>query len=212
MERTPTEHEKLLHDIDRMLSEAPDEATRAEIERLRERLNSPELRALARERERVAPRRARELVLEFHDPLLPMALTAGGCVVATAICLFAIVNGFDSPVASVGGTVLNLWAVAAIAGAFSVCFTALSFARSFSVRFDTTGMASRVMGSRWRDLRVGAMRWTQIRSLRERPDKRVLEVHAEGGEMLEIPMRVGNFPILAEHLTNMVRLYGDGLR
>lgn len=202
---------KLDEEIDRMLAEAPDAAARAEIERLRERLNSPELRALARESERLKTEKKRELVLEFHDPLLPMVVTAGGSVVATAICLFALVNGFDSAVASVGGVVINLWIVAAIAGAFSVFFTALSFARSFSVRFDTTGMFSRVSGARWRDLRVGAMRWTQIRSLRERPDGRVLEVHAEGG-VFDIPMRVGNFPVLSEHLANMVRLYGDGLR
>jgi hypothetical protein len=28
-------------------------------------------------------------------------------------------------------------------------------------------------------------------------------------EVLEIPMRVGNYAILREHLDNMVRLFGD---
>jgi hypothetical protein len=202
---------KLQDDIERMLAEAPDEASRAEIERLRERLNSPELRALARANEHAKPRKSRELALEFHDPLLPMAVTAGGSIVATGVCLFAIVNGFDSTVAKAGGAVINLWILAAISGAFSVCFTALSFARSFTVRFDTVGMVSSISGSRWKDLRVGAMRWTEIRSLRERPDKRVLEVHGEGDVVLDIPMRIGNFPILEEHLANVVLLYGDGL-
>ena len=38
---------------------------------------------------------------------------------------------------------------------------------------------------------------------------RVLEVRAAGGEVFEIPMRVVNYPILREHLDNMVRLYGE---
>ena len=52
------------------------------------------------------------------------------------------------------------------------------------------------------------MAWEDIRSLKERED-RVLEVHAAGGKVFEIPMKVVNFPILLEHLQNMVRLYGD---
>ena len=51
------------------------------------------------------------------------------------------------------------------------------------------------------------MPWKDIRSLRERPDH-VLEVRAASGEVFEIPMCVVNFPILREHLDNMVRLYG----
>ena len=88
-------------------------------------------------------------------------------------------------------------------------FTALSFTRTFSVRVDTAGMASRISGARWRRLHVGAMPWKDIRSLRERPADRVLEVRAASGEVFEIPMRVVNYPILREHLDNMVRLYGE---
>jgi hypothetical protein len=69
-------------------------------------------------------------------------------------------------------------------------------------------MATRISGSRWRALNVGAMPWKDIRSLRERPD-RVLEVRVASGEVFEIPMRVINYPILREHLDNMVRLYGE---
>jgi len=73
---------------------------------------------------------------------------------------------------------------------------------------DTLGMASRTSGNRWRKLRVGAMVWKDIRSLRERED-RVLEVRAADAHLLEIPMRVVNYGILKQHLENMVRLYGD---
>jgi hypothetical protein len=34
-------------------------------------------------------------------------------------------------------------------------------------------------------------------------------VRAADGAVFEIPMRVGNYPILRQHLENMVRLYGD---
>jgi hypothetical protein len=87
-------------------------------------------------------------------------------------------------------------------------FSALSFVRTFSVRVDTLGMASRTSGNRWRSLRVGAMVWKDIRSMRERDD-RVLEVRAADAHLFEIPMRVVNYPILRQHLENMVRLYGD---
>jgi hypothetical protein len=208
MNEPPAEHQKLLKDIDRLLAEAPDEAARCELQSLRERLSTPEMLDMARDLESSRPRRRGELVLEFHDPLLPTMLTATGCVVATAICLFAIVDGFESPMSSIAGTPVNLWVVAAFAGAFSAMFTALSFMRSFSVRFDTEGMASRVSGARWQRLRVGAMQWKNIRSMQERPD-RVLEVRSASGEIFEIPMRVVNYPILQQHLENMVRLYGD---
>ena len=109
-------------------------------------------------------------------------LTAGGCVIATAICLFAVIDGFKSPTGFGAGTQVNLWVVAAFAGAFSAMFTALSFVRTFSVRFDTAGhgvaRAAALAGSK---LRVGAMAWQDIRSLRERPDDRVLEVRAAEG-------------------------------
>jgi hypothetical protein len=108
----------------------------------------------------------------------------------------------------IGGTPVNLWLVAAFAGAISVAFSALSFVRTFSIRVDTLGMASRTSGARWKTLRVGAMVWKDIRALRERED-RVLEVRAADAHVFEIPMRVVNYAILKQHLENMVRLYGD---
>jgi hypothetical protein len=202
------ELQKLLEEIDRRMTEAPDEAARAELAALRARLSSRDVRNLARDLEKSPPRK-RNLSLDFSDPLLPVPLTAGACVVAAAIALFSIVSGFKSPVASIGASTFNLWMVAAIAGAFSVLFSALSFMRTFSVRFDTTGMASRVSGNRWKHLRVGTMPWEDIRSLRERAEDRVLEVHAAGGATFEIPMRVANYAVLRQHLDNMVVLYGE---
>lgn len=208
MEKTPTEHQKVLQDLDRMLAEAPDEASREEIRRLRESLNTPQMIELARAAEASAPQRNSNPVLEFHDPLLPTWATATGSVVAAAICLYAVVLAFKVQVVIVSGTRLNPWIVALFAGALSVAFTALSLTRAFSVRFDTMGMASRTSGDRWRRLHVGAMPWKDIRSLRERPD-RVLEVSAGSGEVFEIPMRVANYPILRSHLDNMILLYGE---
>jgi len=209
MNQPQSELTKLLQHIESLIAQAPDEATRKDLERLRARLDSPEMLDMARSLAGARPAREEELVLEFHDPLLPMVLTATGCVIATAVCLFAIVYGFDSTTAWVAGTEVNLWLVAIVAGALSVMFTALSFMRTFSVRVDTEGMVSRVSGHRWRQLRVGGMPWRNIRSLRERAQDRVLEVRAAGDEVFEIPMRVVNFPILQQHLENMVRLYGD---
>jgi hypothetical protein len=198
---------KTLEQIDRLLADAPDEATRGELLALRARLTSPEIVNLARD-PKLRRTRNRDLVLEFHDPMLPMLVTAGGSVIATTICLFSVFTALTSPVAHVLGRPMNLWIMAAIAGAFSVMFTALSFARAFSVRIDTMGMISRSNGTRWRHLRVGATAWKNIRSLEERAD-RVLEVRTATDEVLEIPMRVGNYAILREHLDNMVRLFGD---
>jgi hypothetical protein len=209
MNQPPNEHSKTLREIDRLLAEAPDATARAELLRLRARLDAPEMRDMARELEGSAPRARGNLALEFHDPLVPGVVTALGCVISAAICVFAIVEGVGDPVLAVGGTSLNLWIVAVFAGACSAAFTALSFTRSFSVRFDTEGMASRVSGARWRDLRVGAMRWQSIRGLQERPDARILEVRAASGDVLEIPMRVVNYAILHQHLQNMVLLYGE---
>jgi hypothetical protein len=207
MDRPPSDPQKTLEQIDRLLAEAPDEATRRELTALRARLTAPEIADLAREAKLRRPRE-RELVLEFHDPMLPMLVTAGGSVIATTICLFAVFTALESPMAFFLGRPMNLWTTAAVAGAFSVMFTALSFARAFSVRIDTMGMISRANGTRWSRLRVGATAWKNIRSLKERGDG-VLEVHAAGGEVLDIPMRVGNYQVLREHLENMVRLFGD---
>src|SRR5690606_24140990 len=105
------------------------------------------------------------------------------------------------------GKPFNPWVAAAVAGAFAVAFAALSLMRGFSVRCDTTGMWSRAPGSRFGKLRVGAMRWEDIRSLVERAG--ILEVHAAEGRVFDIPMRVTNYPVLKQHLENMVRLYGE---
>jgi len=208
MEKTPAGHQKLLQDIERLLAEAPDEASRRDLERLRESLNSPQMLDMARE-VMSKPRTPGTLMLDFHDPLLPSVVTAAGAVVAAALCLYAVMLGFDQPAIAVGGSMVNLWIVAAFAGAVSASFTALSFSRTFSVRFDTEGMLSRTSGSRWQRLYVGAMSWKNIRSLQERTSDRVLEVRAATGEVFEIPMRVVNYRILKEHLENMVMLYGD---
>jgi len=167
------------------------------------------LRDMARELEGSQPRPKGNLVLEFHDPLLPGLFTATGCVISAAICLFAVLEGVDHPAVIIGGTPVNLWIVAAFAGACSALFTALSFQRSFSVRFDTEGMMSTSNGARWRALRVGAMRWHSIRALHERENDGVLEVRAADDEVLELPMRIVNYPILHQHLENMVMLYGE---
>ena len=203
------EHQRLLSDIDKQMSEAPDEATRRELAHLRERLSSPEMLEMARELAADRKERPRNPVLEFHDPLLPTLLTAAGGVTATAACLFAVVDGLKTQVAFFVGNPFNPWIAAVFAGAFAVGFAALSLVRSFSIRFDTAGMSSRVSGARWRSLRIGAMRWEDVRFLKERTADRVLEVHSRTGAVLDIPMRVVNFEILRQHLENIVRLYGD---
>lgn len=208
MQKPSTEREKLLADIERMLAEAPDEASRRDLERLRESLNSPQMRDMAQAIESSPPRKASELVLHFHAPLLPVPFTAAGCVLATAICLYAAMLAWSNPLILIGSRVMNLWLIAAFFGSLSVLFTALSFKRSFFVRIDTEGMASRHGGKRWRHLRVGDVRWKDIRSLQERPD-RVLEVRAAEGAVYEVPMKLVNYRILKHHLDNMVMLYGE---
>ena len=209
MNQPPNEHRKTLQEIDRLLAQAPDEAARAELLRLRERLNAPKMRDMARELEGSGPRPKGTLSLEFHDPLVPGVVTALGCVISAAICVFAVVEGFDQPVLVVAGTPLNFWILAAFAGACSAAFTALSFTRTFTIRFDTEGMASVSNGARWRTLRVGAMSWPSIRALQERTPAGVLEVRAASGEVFDIPMRVANYGVLKRHLENMVLLYGE---
>jgi hypothetical protein len=209
MEKTPTEHQKVLQDLDRLMNEATDEASRNEIRRLRDSLNTPQMIEMARAAEKRKQRADKNPVLEFHDPLLPFLITAIGCVVAVTVCIYAVVLGLKVPVVVVGGRPFNPWMVAAIAGAASVAFTALSVTRTFSIRFDIEGMASRTSGNRWRALQVGTMPWKSIRALHERPLDRVLEVRAAGGEVFEIPMRVQNYNALRSHLDNMVLLYGE---
>jgi len=209
MNQPPTELQKLLQHIDQLISQAPDDPSRAELQRLRARLDTKEMLDMARNLARSRPGKAEDLVLEFHDPLLPTAVTAVGCVIAAAVCLVAVIDGFQSNVATVGGMDVNLWLVAAFAGACTAMFSALSFVRTFSVRVDTLGMATRIMGSRWQKLRVGVMPWKDIRAMHERDDDRILEVRAAENAVLEIPMRIVNYQILREHLENMVRLYGD---
>ena len=97
MEKRQTDHQKVLQDLDRMLDEAPDEASREEIRRLRNSLTAPEMIEMARAA-RKNPRSAAAIqVLEFHDPLLPSLVTATGGVIATAICLYAVALGFEAP-------------------------------------------------------------------------------------------------------------------
>jgi hypothetical protein len=209
MNQPPSELQKLLQHIDQLISQAPDDPSRAELQRLRARLDTQEMLDMARDLARSRPGKAEDLVLEFHDPLLPAPVTAVGCVVAAAVCLVAVIDGFQSNVATVGGMDVNLWLVAAFAGACTAMFSALSFMRTFSVRADTLGMATRSAGARWHQLRVGAMPWKDIRSMHERAADRILEVHAANNAVFEIPMRIVNYAILREHLENMVRLYGD---
>jgi hypothetical protein len=209
MEKTPAEHQKVLQDLDRLLNEATDEASRDEIRRLRDSLNTPQMIEMARAAEKRKARADKNPVLEFHDPLLPTFVTAIGCVVAITVCIYAATLGVKVPMVMVGGRPFNPWLVAMFAGAAAVAFTALSVTRTFSVRFDTEGMASRASGGRWRGLYVGAMPWKDIRALRERPVDRVLEVRAASGEIFEIPMRVQNYQVLRSHLDNMVLLYGE---
>ena len=207
MEKTPSGHQKMLQDIERLLAEAPDEASRRDLERLRDSLNSPQMQAMARE-VLSRPRSTGALVLDFHDPLLPSVVTAAGGVIAAAFCLYAVMLGLEKPSIAIGGSNVNLWILGAFAGAVSAAFTALSFSRTFTVRFDTEGMLWRTQGSRWRRLYTGAMSWKSIRSLHERDKDRVLEVRAANGEVFEIPMRVVNYRALRDHLDNMVMLYG----
>src|SRR6478736_5711516 len=96
MEKTPTGHQKMLQDIERLLAEAPDEASRRDLERLRDSLNSPQMLEMAREVMN-KPRTPGTLVLDFHDPLLPSKVTAAGGVIAAAICLYAVMFGLEKP-------------------------------------------------------------------------------------------------------------------
>jgi hypothetical protein len=209
MEKSPTEREKLLADIERLLAEAPDEASRRDLERLRDSLDSPEMLEMARALETTPKRQASELVLHFHAPLLPLWITATVSVVASAICLYAATLAWSHPAVTFRDHAVNLWLVVALSGALSLVFAGLSFRRSFFVRVDAEGMVTRHGGKRFEHLRVGHMRWKDIRGLQERRKDRVLEVRAAGGELLEIPLRLVNYPVLRQHLDNMVMLYGD---
>jgi hypothetical protein len=209
MQKSPTERERLLADIERLLAEAPDEASRRDLERLRDSLDSPEMLDMARALETTPKRQASELVLHFHVPLLPMWMTATFSVLASAMCLYAATLAWSHPVVTFEGRTVNLWLVAALFGAISLVFTALSFRRSFFVRVDAEGMATRHGGRRFEHLRVGNMRWKDIRSLQERQQDRVLEIRAAGGERFEIPLKLVNYRVLRQHLDNMVMLYGD---
>ncbi len=209
MQNSPTERERLLADINRLLAEAPDEASRRDLERLRDSLNSPEMLDMARALESRPRPKASELVLHFHVPVLPMWMTATFSVLASAMCLYAATLAWSHPVVTFEGRSINLWLVAALFGALSLAFTALSFRRSFFVRVDAEGMVTRHGSKGFEHLRVGQMRWKDIRSLHERENDRVLEVRAAGGEVFEIPLRLVNYRILRHHLDNMVMLYGD---
>ncbi len=208
----PGEREKSLAEIERMLAETTDEASRKDLERLRDSLNSPQMRDMAQAAATSPKRKPDELVLHFHAPQFPVPLTATGCVLTSAICLYAAVLAFENPLIIIGGKVMNLWLIAALFGALSVLFTALSFKRSFLVRIDTQGMVARSSGKRWRHLRAGDLQWNEVRSLHERTKDRVLEIRTANGEPLEVPMKLVNYKVLKHHLDNMVMLFGDRTR
>lgn len=207
MQNQPTEREKLLADIERMLAEAKDEPSRRDLERLRDSLNSPQMVDMARDIETSPRRKASDLVLHFHAPRFPVPLTAAGCVLASAICLYAAMLAWSNPLILIGGRVMNLWLIAAFFGALSVLFTALSVKRSYFVRIDTEGMSARVSGKRWAHLRTGDVRWKDIRALREQDG--VLEILTASGEVLQVPQKLVNYKVLKHHLDNMAMLYGD---
>jgi hypothetical protein len=208
MQKTPDERDKLLADIDKLLAEAPDEASRRDLERLRDSMNSPQMRDMAKQIAASPPRKASDLVLLFHAPVLPLPFTASVCVLATALCLYAVMLALGNPLILIAGRVMNLWLLAAMFGAVTALFTALSFRRSFFVRIDAEGMATRHAGKRWDKLRTGDIRWKDIRSLHERADQ-VLEIRAAGGAVFEVPRKLVNYKVLKSHLDNMVMLYGD---
>lgn len=209
MQKPTTEREKLLADIERLLPEAKDEASRRDLERLRDSLNSQQMRDMARDIETSPRRKASELVLHFHAPRFPVALTAAGCVLASAICLYAAMLAWTNPLILIGGRVMNLWLIAAFFGSLSVLFTAMSVKRSYFVRIDTEGMVTRTNGKRWGHLSVGDVRWKDIRALHERASDQVLEVRTASGAVIEVPQKLVNYKVLKHHLDNMAMLYGD---
>jgi hypothetical protein len=174
MEKAPPDHQKVLQELDRMLDEAPDEASREEIRRLRNSLTAPEMIEMARAARKNAAQRSSNPVLEFHDPLLPSLVTATGGVIATAVCLYAVALGFQAPTVVIGQLPLNPWIVAVFAGAFSVAFTALSVTRAFSIASTPRACFAYQRQPLAKDpCRCDAVE--RHPALRERPD-RVLEV------------------------------------
>src|SRR5688500_4785269 len=117
MNQPTSELQRLLQQLDQQIAQASDEPTRLELQRLRSRLESPEMLNMARELAGSRPSDPASLVLEFHVPLLPNVVTATACVIAAATCLFAIVEGFKHATASMVGNEVNLWLVAVFAGA-----------------------------------------------------------------------------------------------
>ncbi|HET9473762.1 MAG TPA: hypothetical protein VFO82_07710, partial [Steroidobacteraceae bacterium] len=71
MNQPTSELQRLLQQLDQQIAQASDEPTRLELQRLRSRLESPEMLNMARELAGSRPRDPASLVLEFHDPLLP---------------------------------------------------------------------------------------------------------------------------------------------
>jgi hypothetical protein len=207
MQKAQSEREKSLADIDRLLAEAKDETSRRDLERLRDSLNSPQMIDMARASAAAPRREPSDLVLHFHAPLFPVALTASGCVLASAICLYAATLAWSNPLILIGGRIMNLWLIAAFFGSLSVLFTAMSFKRSYFVRIDTIGMVTRIQGKRWSHLRTGDLRWKDLRSLHERNG--VLEVRSATGEVIQVPSKLVNYKVLKHHLDNMVMLFGD---
>jgi len=71
MNQPQSELNKLLQHIDHLIAQAPDDATRKDLERMRARLDSPEMLDMARDLAGARPARDADLVLEFHDPCCP---------------------------------------------------------------------------------------------------------------------------------------------
>ena len=71
MNQPTSELQRLLQQLDQQIAQASDEPTRQELQRLRARLESPEMLNMARELAGSRPSDPASLVLEFHDPWLP---------------------------------------------------------------------------------------------------------------------------------------------
>ena len=98
MEKRRPDHQKVLQDLDRMLAEAPDEASRDEIRRLRDSLNAPQMLDMARAaREQRFAAHQHIRCSNFTTRCCPSLVTATGGVIAAAICLYAVVLGFEAP-------------------------------------------------------------------------------------------------------------------
>ncbi len=149
---------------------------------------------MARELESSPPRGPRSLVLQFHDAAATAGVTAAGCVSRQRDLPVRRHVGLEpSADRRSAARHVNLWIVAAFAGALTALFTALSFTRSFSVRFDTEGMMSRISGTRWQHLRVARCAGRNIRSLQERDRIACSKCARPAAKCSRLPMKVVNY-------------------